>query len=476
MHLSRQTRIQLIVFMAISLLALAAMGLHFMKLPAKLFGVGRYTVTVELPATGGLYNTSNVTYRGSKVGRVESVHLTDSGVAAQLSLKSGIAIPSDLTAEVHSQSAIGEQYVELRPRSDSAPPLKDGDLIPLSSTSVPPDINSLLDAVNSGLQAIPRDSLKTVIDESYAAVGGLGPELAKLVKDATAVSIGARENLDPILTLIDRAQPVFDSQTETSGAIRSWASHLATVTRQLQEQDEAVAGVLVDTGPMLNEARTLVERLRPTLPIVLANMVNISEVALTYHANLEQLLVLVPQLVAVESAGLVANHNTKQDYQGQYLSFNLNLNLPAPCTTGYLPAQQQRNASLEDYPEHPAGALYCRIPQDGIIAVRGARNTPCVTRPGKRAPTVKLCESDQEYVPLNDGFNWKGDPNATLTGQDVPDLGPAALPPVPVAIAPYDPATGSYIGPDGRQYTQSDLAQTAPKEKTWQSMLLPPGS
>ena len=49
--------------------------------------------------------------------------------------------------------------------------------------------------------------------------------------------------------------------------------------------------------------------------------------------------------------------------------------------------------------------------------MRGARNIPCETVPGKRAPTVKLCESNEQYVPLNDGYNWKGDPNATLSGQ-----------------------------------------------------------
>jgi phospholipid/cholesterol/gamma-HCH transport system substrate-binding protein len=45
-----------------------------------------------------------------------------------------------------------------------------------------------------------------------------------------------------------------------------------------------------------------------------------------------------------------------------------------------------------------------------------------------------------------------------------------------VAFVPYDPATGSYVGPDGRRYTQSDLAQPAEKNKTWQSLLLPPAS
>ncbi len=43
------------------------------------------------------------------------VRLDDNGVVADLALKSGIPIPGDLTAEVHSASSIGEQYVALLP-------------------------------------------------------------------------------------------------------------------------------------------------------------------------------------------------------------------------------------------------------------------------------------------------------------------------------------------------------------------------
>lgn len=481
MHLTRRVRIQLAVFTIVALATVAVMALHFINLPA-MFGVGRYTVTVELPRSGGLYESGNVTYRGTKVGRVESVRLTDTGVAAVLSLQSGIDIPSDLEAEVHSQSAVGESYVLLLPRNGTSPPLKNGDVIALADSSVPPDVNALLAAANIGLQAIPRDDLKTVIDEAYTAVGGLGPELSRVIEGASTLAIDARKNLDPLTTLIDKADPVLDSQTNTSDAIQAWASHVATVTAELKTHDEAVAGVVVKGGPAAAQVRQLVERLQPTLPILLANLVSVGQVALTYQNDIEQLLVVFPQAIAANQAGILANLNTKQDYKGQYLSFNLNLNLPPPCTTGFLPAQQQRVAALEDYPQRPPGDLYCRIPQDSPFNVRGARNIPCETVPGKRAPTVKLCESDEVFVPLNDGFNWKGDPNATLSGQPIPQLPPEAAPPPPpaapppIAAAEYDPATGSYIGPDGRRYTQSDLAEGAPENKTWQTMLLPPGN
>jgi phospholipid/cholesterol/gamma-HCH transport system substrate-binding protein len=216
----------------------------------------------------------------------------------------------------------------------------------------------------------------------------------------------------------------------------------------------------------------------------------VGEVAVAYQPAIEQLLVLLPQGIADIQATVVANTDTKQDYKGLFLSFNTaNINLPPPCTAGFYPAQQRRPPTFEDYPDRPEGDVYCRVPQDSVFHSRGARNYPCLTRPGKRAPTAAMCESEEQYVPLNDGLSFKGDPNATLSGQGVPQLPagsapPEAAPAVPapppapavpaLATAEYDPATGTYVGPDGKVYTQSDLAQTA-KEQTWQSLLTPQG-
>jgi phospholipid/cholesterol/gamma-HCH transport system substrate-binding protein len=486
MNLTARIKIQLALFTVIAVTAAAIMIFRYINAPAMLFGVGRYTVALQLQRAGGLYPNANVSYRGTEVGRVKSVELTDSGVQAVLLLNSDIKIPSQLRAEVHSQTAIGEQYVDLLPRTGDAAPLKNGDVISAADTWVPPDIDTLLDATSRGLAAIPKDNLKTAIDESFTAVGGLGPELTRLVTGSTQLSIDAEKNLNSIITLIDQSPPILDSQTSSADAIRAWAAHLAIITNELHTHDDALAGVLHKGGHATEEARQLLERLQPALPMLLANLVSIGQVALAYQPAIEQLMVLFPQGIANIQGMMVANQNTKQDYRGLYLDFKLNLNLPPVCNTGFLPPQQERVPSFEDYPNRPAGDLYCRVPQDFPFEVRGARNYPCPTVPGKRAPTVKMCESNEQYVPLNEGYNWKGDPNATLFGQDVPQLPPGSPPralpvspaaaPLPIAAAQYNPATGTYIGPDGHQYTQSDLAQTMPKNKTWQTMLLPPGN
>jgi phospholipid/cholesterol/gamma-HCH transport system substrate-binding protein len=501
MRLSRRTRITLAIFSVISLITGGLVGLYYAHLPAVYLGIGRYTVKVQLERAGELYRAGNVTYRGVEVGKVSKVQLTDSGVEAVLSLQSDVKIPADLIAHVHSASAIGEQYVDLVPRSGHGPMLKNGDVIPQDRTSIPPNINSLLSAANRGLNAIPRENLKTVVDESYTAVGGLGPELSRFIGGGAKLATDARKNLDAILTLIDEPKPILDSQIDSADAIQVWAANLANITKQIQTAEQTggdFSGWLRKIGPTFDSLRQVVDRLQPTLPDAVSNLDTVGDVALTYRDNLEALLVQVPQIVADAQAIQLADKDLKGPYRGLGLSFNLNLNWPPACTTGFFPVQQQRSAVFEDTPARPPGLVYCRIPQDSNFnAVRGARNYPCETRPTKRAATVKQCESDQPYIPLNDGFNWKGDPNATLTGQGVPQFdpgdpipagfpgGPPASPAAaglgqappsgaPVAAAQFDPATGEYVGPDGQRYKQPTLSGTPGKERTWQQMLTPP--
>ena len=153
-----------------------AMVLFYIQAPT-LLGIGRMTVKLELPATGGLYQFSNVTYRGVQLGKVTSVGLTPTGAKATLRLSTSPKVPADLTAEVRSVSAVGEQYVDLRPRTDSPPYLQDGSTIHARDTTIPQAVGPMLDQVSALVNSIPKTKLGQLLDESFQGFNGSGYDL-----------------------------------------------------------------------------------------------------------------------------------------------------------------------------------------------------------------------------------------------------------------------------------------------------------
>jgi hypothetical protein len=165
---------------------------------------------------------------------------------------------------------------------------------------------------------------------------------------------------------------------------------------------------------------------------------------------LEQLLVLLPGVIATQQAfGLPTKNPT-----GLPLSdFTFAIADPNSCTVGFLPPSQWRNPADTTTIDTPDG-LYCKLPQDSPIAVRGARNYPCMGHPGKRAPTVELCNDPQGYQPLAMREHSLGpypfDPN--LISQGVPpddrvDFGDRIF--APVGGTPMPPGAGPPGTPPG---------------------------
>ena len=177
--LTRFVRIQLTIFTIASIVGIVAMVFVYMQVPT-LLGLGRMTVTLELPAAGGLYRFGNVTYRGVEVGKVTSVQLTRDGAKAVLSLNSSAKIPANLQADVRSISAVGEQYVDLRPRTDSGPYLHNGSVIAKRDSTIPQDVGPLLDQSSALINSIPKDKLSALLDESFKGFNGAGYDLSSL--------------------------------------------------------------------------------------------------------------------------------------------------------------------------------------------------------------------------------------------------------------------------------------------------------
>jgi phospholipid/cholesterol/gamma-HCH transport system substrate-binding protein len=462
--LTRFVRIQLAIFAIVGTIGVIAMVLFYIQAPT-LLGIGRMTVTLELPAAGGLYRFSNVTYRGVQVGKVTAVALTSNGAQATLSLGTSRDIPANLEAKVLSVSAVGEQYVDLQPRTDSAPYLHNGSVIAMHDTTIPQAVGPMLDQVSALVKSLPKNKIGQLLDESFQAFNGAGYDFGSLADASSRIAADANAVSDHTRALIEDSQPLLDAQAQTTDSIRTWARSLAGISDVLTNDDSKVRTIL-ETGPgALDEASRLFEQIKPTLPVLLANLTTIGQIGVTYHASLEQLLVLLPASVAYEQT---ANGINWPDGLARG-DFALTIDDPPICTVGFLPPSQWRSPSDTSDIDTPDG-MYCKLPQDSPLAVRGARNYPCMGHPGKRAPTVEICNSDKPYMPLAMRQHILGpspiDPNLIAQGIPPDDrvtadqriFGPVAGTPLPPGAVPR----GTPAGPRGANPPPGTLGAAAP--------------
>jgi len=449
--LTRFVRIQLAIFAIVGMIGIIAMVIFYIQLPT-LLGIGRMTVTLELPATGGLYQFSNVTYRGVQVGKVTKVELTANGAKATLSLGSSPKIPANLQADVLSVSAVGEQYVDLRPRTDSAPYLRNGSVIAMRDTTIPQAVGPMLDQVNALIKSLPKNKIGQLLDESFQAFNGAGYDLGSLSDATSRISTDANSVVERTRALTEDSGPLLNSQARTADSIRTWARSLAGISDVVATDDSRFRTLLQNGPGAADEASRLFEQIKPTLPVLLANLTTLGQIGVTYHPSLEQLLVLLPPAVAITQTAAPFNHPDGWA-RGD---FSFTVDDPPICTVGFLPPNQWRSPSDTSDIDTPDG-LYCKLPQDSPLSVRGARNYPCMGHPGKRAPTVEICNSDKPFIPIAMRQHVLGpyplDPN--LLSQGIPPddrvtadkriFGPVEGTPLPLGAIPR----GTPPGPRG---------------------------
>ena len=470
--LTRFVRIQLAIFAIVGIIGIIGMVLYYIQLPT-LLGIGRMTVTLELPATGGLYRFSNVTYRGVQVGKVTAVSLTANGAKATLSLGTSPKIPASLQADVLSVSAVGEQYVDLRPRTDSAPYLRDGSVIAMHDTTIPQAVGPMLDQLNALIKSLPKNKIGQLLDESFQAFNGAGYDLGSLSDSASRISTDADSVVERTRTLTEDSGPLLDSQAKTANSVRAWARSLAGISDVVATDDSRVRTLLQNGPGAADEASRLFEQIKPTLPVLLANLTTLGQIGVTYRPSLEQLLVLLPPAVAITQTAAPFNH-TDGWAKGD---FAFTVDDPPICTVGFLPPNMWRSPSDTSDIDTPDG-LYCKLPQDSPLSVRGARNYPCMGHPGKRAPTVEICNSDKPFIPIAMRQHILGpyplDPN--LLSQGIPPddrttadkriFGPVEGTPLPLGAVPR----GTPPGPRGATPPPGTLGAAAPPAPSSASM------
>ncbi|GAA1053381.1 MCE family protein [Dietzia natronolimnaea] len=391
--MSKTLKTQLIAFCVIAAVGISYVGANYVRLPS-LFGIGQYQVYLDLPDTGGVFTNAAVNYRGTPVGRIGELSLTDDGVRVELDLDSSAPdIPADTVAVVANRSAIGEQYVDLRPNSYSEPYLEDGDVISAGSEALPVRVEDLLASVDELSRSVPLDDLEVMVDELGTAIEGRGPQLQRLSDSLIRISDSGIRTMPQLQALIRDGATVLDTQADQSAEIISFSRDLRTVTEALRDSDSDLER-LITTGPeFADETRFLVENSGEPLTRTIGNLSTTMKTVDPLAPSFKVLLQLLPALAA---GGLSAAPGDGTIHFGLVLE----MDNPTPCTQGYegtwdiINGIKAQDPSFDEQEQNfpPNYDAECTVPFGSPTAVRGADRVeyayPGVTQPWDTKPKI----------------------------------------------------------------------------------------
>ncbi|WP_026424103.1 MCE family protein [Actinokineospora inagensis] len=397
--LTGKVRLQLVAFLVISVLAVGYAAFRFTDI-GRVFGANGYRVTLQLADSGGIFTNAEVTYRGVTVGRVGALHLTHDGIDVDLDIDpSAPVIPADLDAVVANRSAVGEQFVDLRPRTETGDGLRDGSVIPVGRTKTPVSTDTVIRDLDSLATSVPTDSLRTVVDELDKAFNGTGQDLRTLIDTTGEFTEAAKVNLPQTIKLIDDGSIVLATQAAQSGNIKSFASDLKDLSAQLRSSDPDIRRLIAATPGAADAVSGLLRESGQGIGYLTANLLTTSNILVTRVNGLELALVAYP-VVAV-GPKTVAPDGTA------HLGLVLNLFDPPACTRGYEGTQRRAGNDTTPVPEN--SQAYCAEPVGSPITVRGSQNAPYGGKPvaptqgqvaaNKDRSAQELAELAQDSVP-----------------------------------------------------------------------------
>ncbi|MFF4182636.1 MCE family protein [Streptomyces sp. NPDC001691] len=428
--LTTATRLKNLAFLVIGVLVLGYTGFRYADVGHYVGIRDYYTVKVHLAETGGLFTHSNVTYRGVSVGRVGPIGLTDDGVVAELHIDNAAPpIPTALQAVVANLSAVGEQYIDLRPTSAGAPYLGDGGEIQQSDTRTPAPVTTVLTSVNDLAASVPLDSLRTVVDEFGKAFEGRGKDLQVLLDNGTDFVKAADKALPSTTTLLADGQTVLTTQAEEGHAIETFASGAQRLAATLKGSDADLRRLIAAAPDAAGQLSGLLRDLNPQISVVLANLLTTADIAVTRQRGIEELLVRLPPLAAAGATAI--------DAKGANLGMAVTFFAPLPCTDGYGGTVYRNGLDTLDTPTLNTKAR-CAAPASSGRDVRGSAHAPtggplpAPAQPGALPPAPSAAPAA---------------PPSALPGAlslpALPDAGPSDL----AGLLGLTPATGKDVRP-----------------------------
>ncbi|WP_227979044.1 MlaD family protein [Nocardia spumae] len=297
---------------AIGLVAIFVIGASYLAISVMRINPLRstYTVTVSLDRSGGLQPGNDVTLRGFRVGKVNSIKLAGRGssIAAEAQIDTRYKIPVATQVVVHALSAAGEQYVDFQPDTDQGPFLKDGSVIQFDPQKVqtPTPVSEVLVNASGFFDQIDPDRFSTILTEMDTALSGGPDQLRNMIDALSLVTAGLDSLLPQTTNLLKNLRTIASTTSNAQPDLSTLTHNSSTLFIQFNNANDELRKVLDQAPAQMQSLGATLDKTADPITSLANNFVAITRAA---QLRLPALRALFPSLVVGSSAMGVPAHD-----------------------------------------------------------------------------------------------------------------------------------------------------------------------
>lgn len=203
---------------------------------------GTHSYDAMLAQTAGLRVGEDVEVHGVPVGEVKGIELAGDQVKVTFNVKKSIRIGRDSSAAVKVATLLGTHYLAVEPAGAG-----NLDTIPLARTSVPFNLQDVLEKGTGNLEELDPELLAKALTETSktltATSENIGPALTGIARLSEAVSRRSGQTGE----LLTAARSVTDQLSASSGDILALMRQSNLVIAEITSRRDAIHRLLVET-------------------------------------------------------------------------------------------------------------------------------------------------------------------------------------------------------------------------------------
>ncbi|GAA1727019.1 MlaD family protein [Aeromicrobium alkaliterrae] len=284
-------RIKFLLFAAV---ALAIMLVIYNTMMNRVAGEST-TYRADFTSVSGLRPGDDVRAAGVRVGRVESIGLTDDNAArVEFTLGAGQEITGTTTISVRYQNLLGQRYLALQPGDEPGEVLDAAEVIDAAQTDPGFDLTALLNGFEPLFDTLEPQAVNQLATSLVAVLQGEGGTVEALLQQTATLTQDLAAKDEIIGSVLTNLTPVLTDFTAQQAEFTTTVDRLSELMTGLAAERDTLTGSIDGMSELAQAAASLTQQIRPDLDTTIASLRGVADVLVGHQASLDQLFAVAP--------------------------------------------------------------------------------------------------------------------------------------------------------------------------------------